>query len=307
MAPTDEIIRKASGSDNWPITWADDDNLYTAYGDGWGFEPKTEKKLSLGVAKITGSPPEFKGINIRTKSGERIGQGAEGAKASGMLMVDSVLYMLVRNTGNSQLAWSTDYGKSWTWCDWKFTTSFGAPTFLNFGKNYSGARDDFVYIFSHDSDSAYEPADWFVMARVPNDRIKERSAYEFYKGLDGSAGPIWTKEIRGRGAVFVNPQKCYRSGISYNAGLKRYLWCQILPSGKDQRGPRFQGGFGIYDAPQPWGPWTAVFYTTEWDAGPGETSSFPTKWISPDGKTCHLLFSGDDCFSVRKAVLMVTK
>jgi len=143
-APVETIIRRASGSDNWPITWADDDNLYTAYGDGWGFEPKTEQKLSLGIAKIAGSPPDFKGINVRTKSGERLGQGAKGAKASGMLMVDGVLYMLVRNTGNSQLAWSTDHGKSWTWSDWKFTTSFGAPTFLNFGRNYSGARDDFV-------------------------------------------------------------------------------------------------------------------------------------------------------------------
>ena len=304
-ASTDEIIRKASGSDNWPITWADDDNQYAAYGDGWGFEPKTEKKLSLGIVKIIGSPPDFNGINVRTKSGERIGQGAKGAKASGMLMVDGVLYMLVRNTGNSQLAWSTDHGKSWTWCDWKFETSFGAPTFLNFSRNYTGARDNYIYICSHDSDSAYEPADRFVMARVPKDRIKDRGAYEFFKGLDKSAGPTWSKEIRDRGAVFVNPQKCYRSGMSFNAGLKRYLWCQVLPFSKDERGPRFQGGFGIYDAPEPWGPWTTVFYNAEWDVGPGETSSFPTKWMSTDGKTCHLLFSGDDCFSVRKAVLLV--
>ncbi|MHC4586917.1 MAG: serine hydrolase domain-containing protein, partial [Planctomycetota bacterium] len=56
--PASSIVRKAKGSDNWPITWADDDNQYTAYGDGWGFEPKTKKKLSLGIAKITGSPPD---------------------------------------------------------------------------------------------------------------------------------------------------------------------------------------------------------------------------------------------------------
>jgi CubicO group peptidase (beta-lactamase class C family) len=306
-APVETIIRKAPGSDNWPITWADDDNQYAAYGDGWGFEPKTEKKLSLGVVKISGSPPDFKGINVRTETGERTGQGAKGAKASGMLMVDGVLYMLVRNTGNSQLAWSNDHGKNWTWCDWKFTTSFGAPTFLNFGKNYADARDDLVYICSHDSNSAYEPADRFVMARVPRDKIKQRNAYEFLQGINGLDEPIWTKDIRDRGAIFINPQKCCRNGMSYNAGLKRYLWCQVLPFSKDQRGPRFQGGFGIYDAPEPWGPWTTVFYTEDWDVGPGETSSFPTKWMSANGKTCHLLFSGDDCFSVRKAELMVTE
>ncbi|MCJ7692967.1 MAG: beta-lactamase family protein, partial [Sedimentisphaerales bacterium] len=132
-ASAETIVRRASGSDNWPITWADDDNLYTAYGDGWGFEPKTKEKLSLGIAKVIGSPPDFRGVNVRTESGERAGQGAKGAKASGMLCVDSVLYMLVRNVGNSQVAWSKDYGKTWVWCEWKFTVSFGCPTFLNFG------------------------------------------------------------------------------------------------------------------------------------------------------------------------------
>ncbi len=294
------IVRKAKGSDNWPITWADDDNLYTAYGDGWGFEPKTKKKLSLGIAKVIGSPPDFEGVNIRTKSGERAGQGAKGAKASGMLFVDGVLYMLVRNTGNSQIAWSTDHGKTWRWCDWKFTISFGCPTFLNFGRNYAGARDGFVYIYSPDSGSAYEPADRMVTARVAKDKIREQGGYEFFKGLDGNGEPIWTKNIADRGAVFVNPGKCYRSGISYNAGLKRYLWCQTVYGDDDMR---FKGGLGVFDAPQPWGPWTTVYYTEDWDVGPGETSSFPTKWMSRDGKTCYLLFSGEDCFSVRKGVL----
>jgi CubicO group peptidase (beta-lactamase class C family) len=303
-APADEIVRKASGSDNWPVTWADDDNQYTAYGDGWGFEPKTKKKLSLGIARITGSPTDFNGTNVRSESGERLGQGAKGAKASGMLMVDGVLYMLVRNTGNSQLAWSADHGESWTWCGWKFTESFGAPTFLNFGRNYAGALDKFVYIYSLDSDSAYEPADRMVMACVPKNEIRNRSSYKFLKGLDGSDRPIWTKNIADRGAVFINPGKCYRSGISYNAGLKRYLWCQTIYGSDDMR---TKGGIGIFDAPQPWGPWTTVYYTQDWDVGPGETSSLPTKWISADGKTCHLLFSGDDFFSVRKAVLMITE
>jgi len=70
---------------------------------------------------------------------------------------------------------------------------------------------------------------------------------------------------------------------------------------------RFAGGFGIYDAPEPWGPWTTVFYTDNWDVGPGETSSFPTKWMSANGTTIHLVFSGDDTFAVRKADLKVAR
>ncbi len=54
--PVGTIVRQARGSDTWPITWADDGNLYTTYGDGQGFEPKLGEKLSLGFAKIIGGP-----------------------------------------------------------------------------------------------------------------------------------------------------------------------------------------------------------------------------------------------------------
>ncbi|MCI0743686.1 MAG: DUF2891 family protein [Gemmataceae bacterium] len=317
-APKESIIRLAKDSDNWPMTWGDDGDLYTAFGDGFGFDPKTPYKLGLGFAKITGDPPNFKGINIRAPETEDKRFGAKGKKASGMLMVDGVLYCIVRNVGNAQLGWSTDRSQTWTWSDWKFTSRFGCPTFLNFGKNYAGARDDYVYIYSHDADSAYVAADRMVLARVPKDQIKKREAFEFFKSMDNSGQPIWTKDIGERGPVLVNPGKCYRSGITYNAGLKRYLWCQTLPAvsprpegvglgvrGQPAGDARFKSGFGIYDAPEPWGPWTTVFYTEQWDVGPGETSSFPTKWMSADGTTLHLVFSGDDCFSVRKAQLIV--
>lgn len=68
--------------------------------------------------------------------------------------------------------------------------------------------------------------------------------------------------------------------------------------------PRFAGGFGIYDAPEPWEPWTTVFHPDRWDTGPEETMSIPTKWISPDGLTIHLVFSGEDCFSIRRGKLV---
>jgi len=303
-APREQIICLAPDSDNWPLTWGDDDCLYTAWGDGAGFSPKTPKKLSLGLAKVLGSPPNVSGINIRSTSIEQSGDGRAGKKASGILMVDGVLYLWVRNASNSRLAWSADHGATWTWADWKFTTNFGCPTFLNFGRNYAGARDRFVYIYSPDSDSAYTPAGRMVLARVPVDRMKQREAYEFLKGLEASGKPIWSADINQRGAVFVHRGNCWRGGITYNAALKRYLWCQILPASTHPQGPRFQGGFGVYDAPEPWGPWTTAYYTQAWDVGPGETSNFPAKWMSEDGKTLNLVFSGDDAFSVRRCVLV---
>jgi CubicO group peptidase (beta-lactamase class C family) len=301
-APADTVIRRAKGSDNWPLTWGDDGDQYTAYGDGWGFEPRVPEKLSLGLARVLGDPPDFRGVNVRSASGEQKGDGRAGKKASGILMVDGVLYLWARNAGNSQLAWSADHCQTWTWADWKFTESFGCPTFLNFGRNYAGARDEFVYVYSPDADGAYDPADRMVLARVPKARVRERDAYEYFRGLDPAGKPLWTREVRQRGAVLTNPGRCYRSAVTYDAGLKRYLWCQTLPQGA--RGPY---GLTVYDAPEPWGPWTTAFAAEKWDMDAGESCSFPTKWMCANGWTLHLVFSGGDNFCVRRASLILSE
>lgn len=298
-APPESIIRMAKGSDNWPITWGDDGQLYTAYGDGRGFEPFVEKKLSLGLARVEGSPESLRGENLRSTI-EEPGDGRRGRKGSGLLMVDGVLYLWLRNAdrkgAEGQLAWSEDRGRTWTEAEWRFG-EFGYPTFVNFGRDYAGARDEFVYSVTPDGRSAYEPADRFILMRVLKDRIRDREAYEFFAGLTSDT-PKWSKDATDRQAVFEHAGACLRSGISYCAGLDRYLWWQQIPNGGADT--RSQGGIGIYDAPEPWGPWTTAYYAEQWDVGAGETGSFPTKWMSDDGRTLHLVFSGDDHFCVRK-------
>ena len=44
-----------------------------------------------------------------------------------------------------------------------------------------------------------------------------------------------------------------------------------------------------------------------WDTGPGEHGDFPSKWMSEDGRTLYLVFSGDDHFCVRKATLKLRR
>jgi CubicO group peptidase (beta-lactamase class C family) len=294
--PPEAIVRKAIDSDNWPITWGDDDRLYTAYGDGRGFEPFVERKLSLGLARVEGTPREFRGVNLRSQTAERTGDGPRGPKASGLLMVDGTLYMWVRNTGNATLAWSADHGQTWTW-GLKLDTSFGCPTFLNFGRNYAGAWDDFVYTYSQDGPGAYQPYDGVVLARAPKSRLHELVAYEFYAGDDGHGASVWTKEIEKRQPTFRYPGHCERLDVVYDPGLKRYLMTVDFGHGK---------GWGLFDAPEPWGPWTVAWSTTDW--GQGETHDYrlPSKWISPDGTELWLVFSGrkaNDAFCVRRMVL----
>ena len=56
-------------------------------------------------------------------------------------------------------------------------------------------------------------------------------------------------------------------------------------------------GWGLYDAPEPWGPWTTAFHTDGTDKGPWGIPGthgyrLPAKWISSDGRTMTLIFSG---------------
>jgi CubicO group peptidase (beta-lactamase class C family) len=309
-APKETIIRRAKGSDNWPLTWADDDLLYTAYGDGNGFEPFVPEKLSMGLATITGTPPGFTGTNLRSATAESKGQGADGRKASGLLCVEGTLYLWARNVTNSKLAWSSDHGQTWTWAEWKFTNSFGCPAFLNFGWNYAGARDEFAYAYSPDADSAYQCADQLVLARAPKTRLRHRDAWECFAGFDASGRPRWTSDLGERRGVFTHSGQCYRTSVTWNTALHRYLLVQPVPNAAShnssgQIDTRFSGGLAIYDAPEPWGPWTTAYFSEQWDVGPGEFASFPTKWMSADGRTMHLVFSGDDSFAVRQAMLVL--
>jgi hypothetical protein len=89
--------------------------------------------------------------------------------------------------------------------------------------------------------------------------------------------------------------------VTYNLLLETYMMTMRSHAGA--------GGisqFSIYEAPEPWGPWATVYYTPdgrEW----GESQHIPSKWISADGKTIYLIFSGNDSFSVRRAKLTVEK
>ncbi len=289
-----EIRRAAIDSDNWPLTWGDDDAQYTSYGDGFGFDPHVEKKLGMGFARIAGGPDDYLGANLRS-DGERTGGGVTSPKASGILMVDGVLYMWVRNVANAQLLWSQDRGKTWQW-GFKMDVGFGSPAFLNFGRNYAGARDGFVYTYSQDGPSAYESDNGVVLARVAKARIRERDAWEFCERIDAGGRPVWTANVTRQSAVFRYPANCQRVDVVYNAGIGRYL----MALGYDHA-----GGWGLFDAPEPWGPWTTVLHR-QWDVADTHGYRLPAKWISKDGLTMTLVFSGtkpNDAFCTRTLTL----
>jgi hypothetical protein len=246
---------------------------------------------------VEGEADSFRGVNLRSPSGERTGGGPAGAKASGLLMVADTLYMLVRNVNNSQLLWSADQGGSWQ-AGFTFQESFGHPVFLNFGRNYSGSRDTFVYVYSSDGASAYEAYDHLVLARVARQRIRERAAYEFYGGVDSAGTPLWTRSMEERAPVFTYAGHCRRLDVVHHPGIDRYLLALAYDA---------EGGWGIFDAPEPWGPWTTAHHTLRWGLGRTHDYKLPSRWIDPAGTGLYVVFSGKeyqgtnyDAFCVRR-------
>jgi hypothetical protein len=320
----DGVVRcgRDGSGDNWPITWVEDDLCITAWGDGPGFDGSTSRdaRLSLGFARVYGDPPGFHGEDLTTSVDTPEGGGSSGIKASGLLMVDGILYMFVRNDKvpgsddftNARLAWSLDRGEHWAWAAWRFTDTFGCPEFVQFEKNYEGARDNYVYIASQASDSAYGYSPDIVMARAPRNRVADREAYEFFAGLGDAGKPKWLADIAACAPIFTDPHGTQRIAITYNAALRRYLLTTShLPPGVSAT---HTAALGVFDAPEPWGPWTTVYYSDHWSVVDGRDCrtyhhKFPTKWMSRDGKSMWLLYSGLDCglygFCLKKARLEV--
>lgn len=296
--------RKAPGSDNFPITWADDDNQYTSWGDGGGFGGTNRNgRVSLGVARIDGNNNSYKAVNVW--GGKNTENTATfGGKSYGIISIDTKLYMWVSpgsNTNNykeARIYESSDHGASWTAANWAFVQSDGLfmPTFLQFGKAYAGARDQFVYCYANNLKhrqklSVQKPGEITLM-RAPKESVMDRSKYEFYQGTDSTGNPVWTTDLTRKKPVFYNPDGVgWNTSASYNPGLNRYLLIT-------QHNKSFSGSIGIFDAPHPWGPWTTVLYTNNFGAGniPQKTFffNFSNKWLSADGKQFVLIFTGID-------------
>jgi hypothetical protein len=315
----DEVVRLGGErtGDNWPLTWADDGLLYTSYADGNGFS-EGPVNYTLAFATVSGVPPDHSGRDFRSDADLPVGWGKQGIKASGLLMVGGVLYLWVRNDmvdgdwRHSRLAASTDHGRHWTWADWHFSDTFGCPEFVQYGPNYAGARDRYVYVVSQSGNSAYEFDPGVVMARVPAGQVMQRAAYQFYAGLDAGGAPTWSPDIGRRQLAFADPRGVQRIGLTYNAALGRYL---LVSAHSDDQGSTHTPALGVFDAPEPWGPWTTVYYDDHWSGPAGERRwmihhKFPTAWMSADGRTLWLAFSGeyrpggqDYCLLARRATL----
>ena len=78
--------------DTFPMTWADDGEIYTSAGDPlWG-----ESTSGLDIEKFSGGPTDYKITKVHPMN-DYLGWGGDGPKPSGMICVDGVLYLAFQN------------------------------------------------------------------------------------------------------------------------------------------------------------------------------------------------------------------
>lgn len=292
--------------DTFPITWAADDNQYTSAGDPcWG-----EKGDGLDFEGVYGSAPDYRIEKINDMPVYR-GAGGAGPKPTGLISVDGVLYLAVQNVTGSgewedsiavyghgydgQIICSYDYGKTWTPDIKQLGTpmfpgrSYAAPAFVNYGRDNAGATDGFVYAISGEG---WDNGCACRLARVPAGRIMERPAWTWVSGFGADGTPRWTGDMAAAAPVISHPGYLGYVEMVYIAPLKRYLllsWHHKVKCNPDAGSELI-----IYDAPEPWGPFTLVHFEDPWESQEMNPYNprLPLKWFDPVHLEGWLLFSG---------------
>ena len=294
--------------DTFPMTWAEDDEIYTAAGDPlWG-----ETVSGLDIQKFSGGPQDYK-ISKVSHMNDYLGWGGDGPKPSGMICVDGVLYFAFQNMlRNKKAPWSmasqhgsdahiihssshTQKGMLWVPAFANIEkpmfpgNHFGGPAFINFGKNNANARDNYVYAVSSDS---WDNGTHLRVGRVPNDKIIHIGYWEWVAAFLPNGEPVWHNDLNEAIPVLSAYKSISIPDMVYLKKLNRYL----LLTWRLQKD--FSGSNGtdliIYESPEPWGPFSLAYEEEFWEGKEFNPYNprIPLKWMEDDGVTGWMQFSG---------------
>jgi len=293
--------------DTFPLTWADDDEIYTSAGDpNWG-----GKNDGLDVEKFSGMPPAYTITRVNPMS-DYVGFGGKGQKPSGMICVKGVLYLAFQNLlgdkppvygtksqhgSDAMIVASRDHGKTWTPSIKNIKgpmflgNHFGGPAFINYGRNNANARDRYVYAISNEQ---WDNGTHIRLGRVPADHVQEAEAWEWVSELKPGNKPRWSKNLNEAIPIFSDERRVSLPDMVYLAGIKRYIlltWRLYKDFSPDDGTELF-----IYDSPEPWGPFSLVHHEEVWvskEMNP-YCPRLPLKWLrtTADGVEGWLQFSG---------------
>ena len=241
------------GGDLWPVTAGADGKVYTAWGDGTVTCPVY---VSYGTAAVAGGPSAALRRVGCGPPGERHGKLISLLDVAGTLF--AVAYLQGRPDTGAVAVWSSpDHGRTWRQAGPDVPGRAGAlqpNSFVQFGPGYAGARDGYVYLTATKAGTARRA---FYLMRAPRAGLQARAAYEYLAGT--AAAPGWGASPAAARPVFADPGGRERPG----RGLRRGPG--PVPGDGGHGADGSDGGrMGVFEGPEPWGPWWTVDYGDGW-------------------------------------------
>ncbi len=251
-----------SHGDLWFSTWGADDTLYMSWGDGTGpgFGWIPELNTDLGIAQIPGDLPDLEclpvpGGCIRSRH-VPMGVPDVDDKPSSLLSIGNQLILAAHSPlgepNLGYLAVSEDHGATWTRMEnspWikssedRAFSYFRCLMFINMGQNYELNTDGYVYAFGigweWDWDIIHEGK--VYLARVPVHAVLDYESYQYFTG-NSPKGPEWSELLSDAAPV---PGLCSSvvGSAMYHQGTGRFIFMNME---------------GLFEARNPWGPWTMI-------------------------------------------------
>jgi len=310
---TDGKTKRLDSYTDWSQSWVDQVHITTGQGVIVGDDPLTIKAYSIGLDKSSPAYPYH------------------GCYPCGSLIYNGVWYYGTycldpagyTKYGNDTINWpwmgpfvgfrtSEDYGHYWKNCPHTpekpifgetgingYPVKIGAPHFVDFGKNMEYSPDGKAYLVAHGADTSdtkwrfwndsWITGDQVYLLRVtPSiENINDPSEYEFYGGKDENGDPVWTYDFEEIKPLLEwnNNMGCVT--ITYYAPLEKYIMC-VTDGGNTYS----KMNTYLLESDSITGEWKMITYMKNF----GEQAYFvniPTKFISKDGKTAWLLYSGN--------------
>lgn len=316
---SDMNIYASSHGDTWSGTWADDNHVYSTADDCLGINRSNSSNLAL--FRIKGAPPshEVELVNPMHLYGTlAYYDGLASWKADGLTSVDGVLYMgvsqhswaghfgdFVQRTFEGSIVKSADHGVTWSpkpvsgrgMFPW---VSFSTPFFVQFGKDYQDAIDDYVYAVSNDG--TWNNGNFMTLRRCPRNRIAnlQTTDWEYITALDAGGQPKWERIVSSNFSgwntmpIFKHRGFTSMTGMQYVPFIKRFILPQWAFVNLDLS---YEQSFDhsalmLYEAPNPWGPWSIFHVEERWHKG-HYNPSLPAKWFEDGGRAMWLISAGD--------------
>ncbi|MGG1515974.1 hypothetical protein ABE504_11215 [Paenibacillus oryzisoli] len=225
------IYNTNSDGDLWPSAWSNDDYLYLANGDGWGWT--NQGWSDIVFSRITSGHPDNRnliGNRINAGIGKvwntakcSDGSAAYNRKPTGLTSRGGILWLAVQDLNrcpgtrffgptfndapNATILKSMDKGVTWTY---NTTTpmfsnnAFTTVIFLDWGKDGvdndpNSTRDDYIYAYGLDynwrdsfSNSVPDPTKLYLARILATDNVQDLSKWQFWTGGLNDGAESWS-------------------------------------------------------------------------------------------------------------------